>query len=212
MSRWLVVSLLIWIAAQYGVRDALFRLWPHHIETHFGYFNSCAWQILFVAGLICGHKTFTSKTHWLPAGWKLPAVAYVCFLVLFGMRHNLIGINVNYRLVDRALMGPLRLFDFACITFLVCRARGWMEKFIGWKGFALLSKHSLQVFAFHVFPLYLVAVFMGNRTSLPVWAQLLAAVFCMLSLFQIALLAKLFKAGSLRFFGKRQVGCALPAR
>jgi hypothetical protein len=207
-----LVSLSLWIGAQYGIRDVLLRLWPHRIETHFGYFNSCAWQILFVFGLICGHKTYTSKTHWLPAGWKLPAMAYICFVVLFAMRHNLIGINVHYRLVDRALMGPLRLFDFACIAYLVCSARGWMERLIGWRGFAFLSRHSLQVFAFHVFPLYLVAVLMGNRTSVPVWAQLLAVVFCIMSLFQIALLAKLFTSASLRFFGKRQVGSALPAR
>ena len=206
-----VVSLSIWIAAQYGIRDMLIRLWPHHLETHFGYFNSCAWQIIFVAGLICGHKTYTSKTRWLPTDWKLPWLAYVCVLVLFAMRHNLLGININYRLVDRALMGPLRLFDFACITYIVCGARRWMEKCLAWRGFALLSKHSLQLFAFHVFPLYLVGVFMGNRTSLPIWAQLLAAVFCILSLFQIALLTKQFKA-SLRFFGKRHVGSAVPAR
>jgi hypothetical protein len=207
-----VVSISIWIAAQYGIRGQLLRLWPHNIETQLGYFNSWAWQILFVSGLICGHKTYTCKTRWLPTDWKLPAVAYVFALILFALRHNLLGMNVNYRLTDRALLGPLRLLNFACITFLICSARGLIEKCIAWRGFALLSRHSLQVFAFHLFPFYIVAVLVGSRTYLPVWAQLLAIGFCIISLFVIALLAKLFKDARLRLFTKRQAVSALPSR
>ena len=201
-----VVSLSIWVAAQYGIRGLLLRLWPHNIEIQVGYFNSWAWQILFVSGLICGHKTYTSKTRWLPAGWKLPALTYVFAVALFALRQNLVGINVNYRLVDRSSLGPLRLFNFACVTFLICSGRGVIEKLIAWRGFALLSRHSLQVFAFHLFPFYFLAVFMGSRRYLPVWAQVLAVGFCIVSLFGIAVLARLFKDARLRIFSKRQVG------
>jgi hypothetical protein len=205
-------SVSIWIAAQYGIRSELLRLCPHGLEFHLGYFNSWGWQILFVSGLICGHKTCSTKTRWLPTGWKWPALAYAFALSLFALRHDLVGINVNSRLIDRTGLGPLRLFNFACITFLICSGRGLIEKLIAWRGFALLSKHSLQVFAFHLFPLYFVAIFMGSRTYIPIWAQLLAVLFCLTSLFQIAFLAKLFKDVRLRLLGKRQVGPALPVR
>jgi hypothetical protein len=204
-------SLSIWTAAHYGIRGALVRLLPHNTEIHLGFFDSFAWQILFVAGLISGHKTFTAKGRWLSTGWKLPALAYVIALAFFALRHNLVGISVNYRLVDRASLGLLRLLDFACVTFLVCCGRRWIEPLIGWRGFAFLSRHSLQVFAFHLFPFYFVAVVMGSRTYLPVWAQLLAVGFCIVSLFGIALLAKLFKDARRRVFGKRQGRSALLA-
>ena len=162
-------------------------------------------------GLICGHKTYTSKARWLPSGWKLLALAYVCGLTLFALRHNLIGIDVNSRLVDRALLGPLRAFNFACIAFLVCLARGQMAKFIAWRGFAFLSRHSLQVYAFHLVPLYVVAVLIQDMAYLPFWAQMLAVAFCILSLFGIALLAKSFKDFRVRILAKRRVGCDGPA-
>ena len=31
-----------------------------------GYFDSLAWQILFISGLVCGHKTYATGRPWLP--------------------------------------------------------------------------------------------------------------------------------------------------
>ena len=44
-----LVSLSLWIAGQCGAGGVLSKVWPDSIKADFGYFNSCAWQILFVA-------------------------------------------------------------------------------------------------------------------------------------------------------------------
>jgi hypothetical protein len=194
----LMFSLSIWVIAQFNVRNILLNLTvfhqtPLHHFVHFGYFNSLGWQIFFVSGLLCGHKTFTAKTPWLYADWRLPALAYIVTQALFVLRHNLLGLSVDNKWVDGSSLGPLRLLNFVCITFLICRFRRHIEKYIAWRGFALLSKHSLQVFAFHLFPIYLAAIVIGGKTSLPILAKFLVVGFCFASLFLIAFLAQLFK-------------------
>jgi hypothetical protein len=189
-----LISFLTWLSAQFGLRDELVKLVPSSLGAHFGYFNSLAWQILFFSGLICGHKTYTADGSWLPAGWTLPVLAYILALAFFAFRHDLWGIRLNERWVGRSNLGPLRLLNMACLIFLVCKARGQIEKLIAWKGFAFLSKHSLQVFAFHLFPLYFVAIAFGTRMSVPTWAQVIAMGFGILGLFQIAFVSQLVKA------------------
>lgn len=188
-----VISFLVWVSAQYGLRDELLKFLPPRLDAYFGYFNSFAWQILFISGLICGHKTYASKTPWLPAGWMLPVLAYALALALFSFRHDLWGIHLGERWVGRSALGPLRLLNIACLVFLICKARGLIEKYIAWKGFAFLSRHSLQVFAFHLFPFYLVGLVLWTGISIPTWAKLIAMGICVLGLFLIAFVSQLIK-------------------
>jgi len=194
-----LISFLTWGAAQYGLRIELIRLFPSSLDIHFGFFNSFAWQILFFSGLICGHKTYTSHSRWLPTGWTLPVLACVLALAFFSFRHDLWGIHLNKRWVGRSNLGPLRLLNIACLIFLVCKVRRQTEKYIAWKGFAFLSKHSLQVFAFHLFPLYVLGIVFGARMSVPIWEQVIAMGFGILGLFQIAFISQLVKARLVKF-------------
>ena len=195
-SRYLLVlifSLLIWVAAQFNIRNVLLSLTGTHEVIHLGYFNCFAWQILFVIGLICGHKTYTANGPWLSRSWKLPLLAYLVALTFFLLRHDFLGINVNTRLVDRSCLGPLRLLDFFCVVFLLCKGRRQIEEYIAWKGFSFLSRNSLQVFAFHLLPIYFAALVVENKVPLPILTQLLVIIFCIASLFQIALFTQMFK-------------------
>jgi hypothetical protein len=200
------ISLLIWGAAQCGLRHILLRLLQHYMDVRFGNFNAFAWQILFVAGLMCGHKTYNTKASWLPVGWKLPVLAYGITLLCFFLHHDLLWTSPGERWAGRSYLGPIRLLNFASITFLICKGRGWIEKFIAWRGYAFLSRHSLQVFAFHLFPFYFVGLALEGRTSLPAWLQLLAILLCIGGLFFIAFLSRCFKDLHQRF------ACRLQAR
>ena len=207
-GRWVLVctaSLAVWIAAQFDARQLLLR--AVHLDTVIipGYFNAFGWQILFISGLMCGYKTYAAGGQWLPHGWKLPALAYLIVSILFMMRHGVFDWTPPYQLTTRLTLGPLRLLNFFAAVFLLCKIRPLVEKWIAWRGFAFLSKHSLQVFAFHLFPVYLAALVIGDRISLPWWGQLLFVLFCLAGLFYIAFLAQFFKRLQGRFgIGKQQ--------
>ncbi len=201
-----ILSMGIWGAAQFQARDVILNWLPWHNEVSLGYFNSLAWQLLFVSGLVCGHRTSTANERWLPHGWLPGMSAYAIVCVFFLLRHEWLGVSVNPRWTDRATVAPLRLLNCYCIIFLVSKFRPQIQKFIAWRGFALLSRHSLQVFAFHLFPIYVMAlVLVGNRLVLPIWLQLLAVSFCIAGLFVIAIITRCAKAILQRFDRPKQV-------
>lgn len=195
----IIISGFVWGAAQFGIREVLLKLLSSRVDIVAGYFNSFGWQIIFVTGLLCGHKTYTVKTNWLPTGWKLPVLASIVISVCFVLRHSSCGIDLEETLASRQSIGLLRLINFLCVVFLICKARGLIEKYIAWRGLAFLSKNSLQVFAFHLFPIYLATIAFGGLTTLPIYLQLLFIAICIGSLFLIAFLAQLFKDFRSRF-------------
>ncbi len=196
------ISILIWVAAQLGIRGALTGLFSPWLVMQTGFFNSFGWQIVFVLGLLCGHKSFAAQGSWMPLNRKWVISAGILFVLFFLLRHHLVPVHVWPRLADRSSLGPLRLVDFSCAAFLVSSFRGPLRKFVDWPGLAFLSRHSLQVFSFHLFPIYLVALALAVTTTLPAVGQCLVMLFCLASLFVIALLA-----GTSRYF---QVGAFRP--
>lgn len=193
-NRWrfiLACSFLVWVAAQFNIRGVLLAYTHLNEVFHPGYFNIFAWQILFVVGLICGYKTCTTNQPWLNKEWRLSLAAGSVAMALFLLHHGLLGVNVCSWLIERSCLAPLRLINFFCIVFLICNGRRRVEKYIAWDGFAFLSKHSLQVFAFHLFPIYLAALLINNKPPLAIGTQLLVISFCIVSLFQIAYFTRL---------------------
>ena len=188
----LSMSVLIWISAQYGIREKLLSLVPERFGMSCGCFDLFSWQLLFVMGLMCGHKTFVCKRPWIVNCRVFFVLAYGIALLLFFLRHDLFGFTIhsdNY-LVDRSLLGPIRLIDFICICFLVTRMRLCLAPYINWSGFAFLSRHSLQVFAFHLYPIYFAALFLKERPSSSPLLQVCLIALCIGSLFLIAYLAR----------------------
>lgn len=188
----IMFSVTLWIADQFDAREKVLNTLFSGHEVSFGVFSSFSWQLLFVSGLICGHRTFV-KGPWLPKGWKPALVAYVIVLFFFALRHQLLEIHINEKWFERSSLGLLRLLDFACLAFLVARFRTKIEKIIGWKGLNFLSQHSLQVFAFHLIPIYVAALFIKG-TALSWAAQILFISFCILGLFLTAWISRQLKS------------------
>ncbi len=194
----MICSVLVWISSQFGIRNALINAIPIGIDVQIGVFNSFSWQILFVGGLLCGYKTLTNRGPWLPTGRLFTLWACVIAAILFCLRHGPVEMSPEEAFVSRSSLGPLRLVNFASIVFLVSRARGLIERLIAWQGFAFLSRHSLQVFAFHLIPIYVAGLVLGNRTSLSIGAQLFVVASCILSLFLVAFLTLCSKKALVR--------------
>jgi len=203
-------SLLVWVAAQYGLREKLLMLVPERFGLSCGYFDMFGWQLLFVVGLICGHRTYVSEKPWLVNYRRCSVLAYGMALLFFFLRHNLFGISIdrNSHWVDRASLGPIRLIDFLCVCLLVARFRSYLMPYIKWNGFVFLSKNSLQVFAFHLYPMYLIALFLKEPPSGSPWCQTGLILLCVGSLFLIAFLARLVRPWFLRI--SEDSGCRSP--
>jgi hypothetical protein len=192
--RIVFASILIWFGRQYWNPTALLNSLAPSANISFGYFSFYAWQILFVAGLICGHKTYCAKGHWVRVPTIVSLGVLVAALGFFLLRHELIpGISIPFRLVDRSCVGPLRLLNFACLTFLLVVTKRHFENHVSVKGLALLSRNSLQVFAFHLIPVALVAVMAEKKSHWPIWLQLLVVAVCIAWLFQTAFFMQMYK-------------------
>ena len=185
-------SVTIWIADQFDARNKVLNALFSGQEVSFGFFSSFSWQILFVSGLICGHRIFT-RGPWLPKGWKPALVVYMIAFFFFALRHQLLEIQINEKWFERSSLGPLRVLNFACLAFLVARFRTKIEKIIRWKSLKFLSQHSLQVFAFHLIPVYVASLFIKGAV-LSWTAQVLFISFCILGLFLTAWIARQLKS------------------
>jgi hypothetical protein len=195
---WLVAlsSVSLWGLSLLGFREQIVQAAGLQIAG-FGYFNSFSWQILYVGGLICGHKSLSGRSS-LSKSIELWLAAVGLSAVFLLHRHGLLMLPIPEWWVGRSALGPLRLLNFLCVAFLFARFRDRIGRQIKWEGFAFLSRHSLQVFAFHLILIYLCALVFDESEALLWWQQLVFTALNIAGLFYIAWVSGLFKTVMLR--------------
>jgi hypothetical protein len=147
-----------------------------------GSFHLLAWQLVWVGGLALGE--YTLRRPFLTGKWRFGLAAISIPIVLAGFlaRHGFLSLNPDYFLwIDKWTLGPLRLLNFA----------GWVTLLLAWNPrvparllapVALLGRHSLAVFAFHL-PLVVAAstivqlVPLSNIWQIGVSLSVIAALF-----------------------------------
>jgi hypothetical protein len=155
----LATSALVWLAAQFGWDARLLGDPAHLLPLRWGAFDFTAWQLLWMGGVAIGEKSIRGPILG-PVG-RLIIGTLALALVLVGLYWRWgfqppASLNPDiYRLMDKWTLGPLRLLGFGA----------WVALFIGWNPhpparllapLALLGRHSLGVFAFHL-PLVIAA-------------------------------------------------------
>jgi hypothetical protein len=158
--KWiLAVSGLIWLLAQFGLRDMVHN-WIVHV-THLpiplqesGAFNLFAWQAVWTVGLWLGAK---SAQEGVPLdkipGWLATVSAAVCVFFI-GVRFGWFGPHLTTQALgvklDKWQIGPLRVLNLA--AFMVCAywSRKYVLKLIHREPFITLGKASLRVFCAHI--------------------------------------------------------------
>lgn len=183
----LLISAALWLAGQF--QSAYFptdttRLLP----LRGGSFNVLAWQFLWLAGLALGESSI--RRPLISQNWRLPLVVLAGTAVLAGLcaRHGWVAgwqINPNYSLtnfwLNKWTLGPLRLLNFFV----------WVVLLLAWNPRppqrllappALLGRHSLAVFAFHL-PLVVTATAVIQMLALPDTAQTILVLGVIASLF-----------------------------
>ncbi|MGD0096427.1 MAG: OpgC domain-containing protein [Terracidiphilus sp.] len=159
-SRILAASGLVWLLAQFGLRD-LVHNWVVSL-THLriplqetGAFNLFAWQAIWMVGLWLGAKSAeeSSALKKVP-GWLAGVSAAAC-LFFIGVRHGWLGPQLTPQSLgiqlDKWQIGPLRVVNLATFAIVLYWLRKWVRHAVEIEPFLTLGRASLRVFCAHVF-------------------------------------------------------------
>jgi hypothetical protein len=172
----LAASALVWLLAQFGLRDVVHNFVVHltHLpiplqET--GAFNLFAWQGVWVAGLWLGARSATGEIPLkkIP-GWAVGLSLAVC-LFFIGVRHEWLGPHLTQEALgiklDKWRIGPLRVVNLITFTIVAYWLRKYVLKLIHREPFLTLGKASLEVFCAHIFFVFVgLALLYGEVTEL----------------------------------------------
>jgi hypothetical protein len=156
----LAASALIWLLAQFGLRDVAHNwiVYLTHLQIPLqetGAFNLFAWQGLWVAGLWIGAGSAMGETPLsrIP-GWAVAVSAAAC-LFFIGIRHGWLGAHLTQQALgiqlDKWQLGPLRVINLIAFTVVVYWLRPILGRLIMIEPFLTLGKASLRVFCAHLF-------------------------------------------------------------
>ena len=159
--RWiLAASGLIWLLAQYGLRDLIHNWVVHLTHLHIplqesGAFNLFAWQGVWVVGLWLGAKSATqTEIFRKEPGWLVGIAATACVFFI-GIRFSWLGPHLTQQALglklDKWQIGPLRALNLVAFTIVVYWARKYLVKLVAIEPFLTLGKASLKVFCAHLF-------------------------------------------------------------
>ena len=153
-----------------------------------GAFNWGAWQLMFLAGVVCGHARATGtallpkRTHWL----VIPAVLLCvwCFLV----RHwywwpaQIPGFPAWE---NKNNLAPVRLLNTFALFLLIHLAFVRWPRAFEWRPLALLGRHSLAVFSAHITLAYVLLAFPEVFAATPFQAWM-GTIIMLATLFAVA--------------------------
>jgi len=169
----LAISALGWLAAQCKLDARLIGDPARLLPLRWGAFDLLAWQFLWVCGLVLGETSLRRPVikpelrFWL--GAPAAAIVLVGLLSRRGFWPDAWLPPDIFLWMDKWTLGPLRLLNFAAWTVLLL---AWNPHPPKWflSPAALLGRHSLAVFAFHL-PLVITAAVMVQMLTLPVATQ-----------------------------------------
>jgi hypothetical protein len=192
----LSVSALIWLGAQFGLRD-LIHSWVVHL-THLqiplqetGAFNLFAWQMVWVVGLWLGacsaHHDVPLK---LAPRWGVALSAAVC-LFFIGVRYSWLGPHLTEPslglLLDKWQIGPLRVLNIAAFLVVFYWLRKYIRVAVAREPFLTFGKASLQVFCAHLLFVFAgLALLVGEVEQLTGWTAIALLSVTFVSLFLVA--------------------------
>jgi len=157
--RWiLAASCLVWVLAQFGLRD-LVHGWIVHI-THLpiplqetGAFNLFAWQALWTVGMWLGARSATGRAPLKVPGWVAAIAAAVCIFFI-GVRFGRFGPHLTPQSLgaklDKWQIGPLRVLNLTAFTVFAYWARRYVLPVFNREPFVTLGMASLRVFCAHI--------------------------------------------------------------
>ena len=185
--KWILCgSLLLWLGAQVGLREAVYGLLVHTVGlriplNEMGSFDLWGWQLLWVLGLWFGARWVRDDLPVQDWARRILIPAAVIAPVLLVMRYavgNGVELGSFEVCFDKWHLGVVRLINFAAIAALLIHFPSVLRK-LSVRPLVQLGQASLQVFCAHLFFCFAGLTLMGNASMLRGWEQvmLLAITF-----------------------------------
>lgn len=191
-------SVLLWVAAQFGLGEALHALMMQGLglpvrPEDSGSFVLPAWQFLWVLGLWMGAESASPQLQpprfprWMVHAAVLLATA--CFFWRHAVGHAPFGTDATLNLLfDKWHLGPLRLLNLLALMVVVMHFGPALRAVLPRPhGLETLGRASLSVFNAHlVIVLAVLTLFGGNPALRPPWADAMLLALCFLLLWAVA--------------------------
>jgi hypothetical protein len=194
----LAPAVLVWLAAQFGLREAVYTHMVHWTGLHIppqnlGAFNLYAWQLLWIGGMGMGAGIPQPIARRLSSR---PAViaSLVLAVAFFVMRYHLLPYlaihpvdqGAHSMLFDKWQLGPIRLLNFGALVLLVTTARPHLARWLTAEPLVVLGQSSLEVFSVHLLFCFAALAWVGDGAGAPFRDQLGIIVVTFTGLFALA--------------------------
>lgn len=189
----LAASALVWLLAQFGLRDYVHNWIVHVTRLHIplqetGAFNLFAWQAVWTVGLWLGAELAHDRFPLRRIPRWVTAVCFVGCLLFIGVRFSWLGPHLTPQSLslqlDKWQIGPLRVVNLFCFTMVFYWLRRLVIKAVSREPLLTLGKASLQVFCAHLFFVFVgLALLYGDVEQLHGWTAviLISVTFASLS-------------------------------
>jgi len=202
------VSFAVWLAAQCGLKKAVYLGLAHVVAMriplkNMGAFDLWAWQFLWVAGLWLGARWARGDLPTEKWARKLMWPAALIALAFFAMRYAVFP-NVQPAflgvLFNKWHLGVVRLVDFAAVAAILVRFNQHL-KWVAVRPLVMLGQASLQVFCVHLLFCFTGLMLMGTAAVVHGWTE---AALMLATLAGMLLTAKVYEKISARGKGRPQ--------
>jgi hypothetical protein len=192
----LAASALVWLLAQFGLRDLAYGLIERITHLHIplqetGAFNLFAWQAVWTVGLWLGAELAYGRFPLRRVPRWATAVCFIGCLFFIGVRFSWLGPHLTPQSfglqLDKWQIGWLRVVNLFCFTMVFYWLRRYVIKAVSREPLLTLGKASLQVFCAHLFFVFVgLALLYGEVEQLNGWTAVILIVVTFVSLTWVA--------------------------
>ena len=173
-------SFCVWVAAQFGLRDACNSIFPSWI--YHGFFDPFGWQFVYFSGAATASWWRIAKSgkagevvrSLTPA---LVVVAVFCFL----WSHQFIPLGLPSEFfVSKDHVGPLRFANFFTFMLVICWIVRRFPDLLDFRMTNTMGRHSLDVYTAQIVLVYIWMALPGSIRYHGPWNVLVPLVSCVL--------------------------------